>query len=78
MDHPANGVVADSYKLCTATQSPVLIGEKHTHEKLLELGLETATDSWPSVYLHHETDLMLVLYVEDFLMSGPKETMRTM
>lgn len=49
--------------------------EKHAHKKLLELGFEPAADSWPSVYMHPETDLMLVLYVDDFLMSGPKEAM---
>ena len=47
--------------------------EKRVHKKLLQLGFELAAESWPSVYLHHATGLMLVLDVDDFLMAGPEE-----
>ena len=52
--------------------------EKHADKKLLELGFVPAAESWPSCYLHRETDLFLVLYVDDFLMSGPEENLGAM
>ena len=51
---------------------------KHAHNKLLEIGFEPAVESWPSCYLHPETNLFLVLYVDDFLMSGPEENIKPM
>lgn len=47
--------------------------EKHAIKMVLSLGLEVVAESWPSCYLHRETDLCLAQYVDDFLMSGPKE-----
>ena len=35
--------------------------EKHAHARLLELGFIPAAESWPSCYLHLETDIFLVL-----------------
>ena len=52
--------------------------EKHADKRLLELGFIPAAESWPSCYLHEDLDLFLVLYVDDFLMSGPEENMDLM
>ena len=52
--------------------------EKHAHKKLLEIGFENTAESWPSCYLHKDTDLFLVLYVDDFLMAGPQEELSKM
>ena len=32
-------------------------------------------EGWPSVFFHPELKLLLVVYVDDFKMSGPKENM---
>ena len=32
-------------------------------------------EGWPSVFFHPELKLLLVVYVDDFKMSGPKESM---
>ena len=52
--------------------------EKHADKKLKELDFEPAAESWPSCYIHQELDIFLVLYVDDFLMSGPEENMDIM
>ena len=52
--------------------------EKHAHKKLLEIGFEVTAESWPSCYLHKETDLFLVLYVDDFLMAGSETELTNM
>ena len=30
---------------------------------------------WPSCYFHQDMKILLVIYVDDFLMSGPKESL---
>ena len=52
--------------------------EKHADERLKRLGFEQVADSWASCYLHEESGMYLVLYVDDFLMSGPEEGMEEM
>ena len=52
--------------------------EKHADKRLLELGFEQTAENWPSCYIYEELDLFLVLYVHDFLMSGPKNNMDIM
>lgn len=51
---------------------------KHVHKKLPETGFEPAAEAWPSCYLHPETDLFLVLSVDDVLMSGPEHNLKPM
>ena len=35
-----------------------------------------AAEGWPSVFFHPKLKLLLVVYVDDFKMSGPKESMQ--
>ena len=33
-------------------------------------------DTWPSLFYHHELHLLLIVYVDDFKMSGPEKNMK--
>ena len=33
-------------------------------------------DTWPSLFYHHELQLLLIVYVDDFKMSGPEKNMK--
>ena len=46
--------------------------EKHAEAKLKSVGY-VSVPNWPSVFFNPQTKLMLVVYVDDFLMSGPEE-----
>ena len=52
--------------------------EKHAHARLLGMGFEPAAEAWPSCYIHKDSDIFLVLYVDDFLMSGPENLLKNM
>ena len=41
---------------------------------MTEVGFEFLSD-WPSVFFHKELKLMLVIYVDDFKLAGPKENL---
>ena len=45
--------------------------ERHCDENLRELGFTPVHENWPSVYQHIGMDIMLMVYVDDFKMSGP-------
>jgi hypothetical protein len=45
--------------------------EEHCAERLLSVGF-TPIDEWSSCFAHESLGLFLVLYVDDFLLSGPK------
>ena len=50
--------------------------EQHCEAKLLLVGFVMPDpEGWPSVFFHPELKLLLVVYVDDFKMSGPKENM---
>ena len=38
-------------------------------------GFRLFSDNWPCCYWHDETNTMLIVYVDDMKMSGPKEQM---
>ena len=46
--------------------------EKHCDEKLKECGFKRITD-WDSLYYHKEHRCVLMVYVDDFKLSGPAE-----
>ncbi|CAE7457726.1 RE2 [Symbiodinium natans] len=48
--------------------------EKHCEKAVTEVGFEFLSD-WPSVFFHKELKLMLVIYVDDFKLAGPKENL---
>jgi len=54
------------------------VWEKHAHARLLGMGFEPAAEAWPSCYIHKDSDIFLVLYVDDFLMSGPENLLKNM
>ena len=50
--------------------------EQHCEAMLLLVGfIMPDPEGWPSVFFHPELKLLLVVYVDDFKMSGPKENM---
>ena len=51
--------------------------EIHCERMLVELGFFMPDpEGWPSVFFHDRLKLLLVVYVDDFKMSGPKESMK--
>ena len=51
--------------------------EIHCETQLLAVGFVMPDpEGWPSVLYHHELKLLMVVYVDDFKMSGPKESMK--
>ena len=50
--------------------------EIHCEKMLIAVGfIMPDPEGWPSVFFHPELKLLLVVYVDDFKMSGPKESM---
>ena len=50
--------------------------EIHCERMLVAVGfIMPDPEGWPSVFFHPELKLLLVVYVDDFKMSGPKESM---
>ena len=50
------------------------IWEKHCETQLKKVGFEAAlTDIWKSVFYHPVKKLLLVVYVDDFKLAGPKD-----
>ncbi|CAE8664815.1 unnamed protein product [Polarella glacialis] len=50
--------------------------EKHCHAHLMKVGFKIASEDWRSCYFHEELKLFLVVYVDDFKLSGPKENLK--
>ena len=51
--------------------------EIHCETQLLAVGfIMPDPEGWPSVFYHYELRLLMVVYVDDFKMSGPKESMK--
>ena len=48
--------------------------ERHCEKAVSEVGFTFLPD-WPSVFFHKELRLMLVIYVDDFKLAGPTESM---
>ena len=48
--------------------------ERHCEAKLIEVGFIRVPE-WPSVFYHPKYRLFLVVYVDDFKMSGPSESL---
>ena len=48
--------------------------EKHCEKAVTAVGFDFLPD-WPSVFFHKELRLMLVIYVDDFKLAGPKISM---
>ena len=46
--------------------------EEHCREQVLKGGF-TPIEDWPSCYWHPEHKTFLIVYVDDFKMSGPAE-----
>ena len=47
--------------------------EKHCEENLRRIGFHLIHDAWKSVFWHPDLKLMLVVYVDDFKLSGPRQ-----
>ena len=53
------------------------IWEKHCTKQLASVGWKSVLpEIWQSIYYHAELDLLLVIYVDDFKMAGPKDNMQ--
>ena len=51
--------------------------EQHCESQLKSVGfIMPDPEGWPSVFFHPKLKLLLVVYVDDFKMSGPKESMK--
>ena len=46
--------------------------EQHCHTAVQKVGFKPLGDEWPSLYFHPEMKLLLVIYVDDLKMAGPK------
>ena len=46
--------------------------ELHCEKALMSVGFERAAPEWKSVFRHPALDLLLVIYVDDFKLAGPK------
>ena len=49
--------------------------EEHCNKFLLEAGFKPI-EAWPSCFWHEKLKLMLSVYVDDFKLSGPKESLK--
>ena len=45
--------------------------EQHCHTAVQKVGFKPIGDEWPSLYLHPDLKLLLVIYVDDLKMAGP-------
>ena len=48
--------------------------ERHCEKAVSEVGFTFLPD-WPSVFFHKDLKLMLVIYVDDFKLAGPRESL---
>ena len=48
--------------------------ERHANEHCVSVGFEPV-ENWPSCYWHPQLELFLVIYVDDFKLSGPERNM---
>ena len=49
--------------------------ELHCEKSLMSVGFERAAPEWKSVFRHPALDLLLVIYVDDFKLAGPKKNL---
>ena len=47
--------------------------ERHCDESVHSMGFQPVGEEWPSVYTHLELQVVLVVYVDDCKMAGPKD-----
>ena len=53
------------------------IWERHCETELKKVGFEAVlTDIWKSVFYHPTRKLLLVVYVDDFKLAGPKQNIK--
>ena len=50
--------------------------EKHCDESVKQLNFKPVGPEWPSMYFHDELKLLLVIYVDDLKLAGPKENLK--
>ena len=50
--------------------------EKHCDEHLKSVGFEPVCESWSSCCFHKSLILLLVVYVDDFKLAGPKQNLK--
>ena len=56
--------------LCMDTLTQADTVEKHCEAHVIDVGFEKIPD-WPGCYFHKEKQCFLIVYVDDFKMSGP-------
>ena len=49
--------------------------EEHCDTHLRSVGYEPIGPEWPSCYFHYKLNLFLIIYVDDFKMSGPADNL---
>ena len=49
--------------------------ERHCEEHVVSVGFRPIGDAWRLVYWHDKLKLLLIIYVDDFKMAGPKQTL---
>ena len=50
--------------------------EQHCDESVRALEFKPVGPEWPSMYYHEKLDLLLVIYVDDLKLAGPKENLK--
>ena len=50
--------------------------EEHCDKQVKKAGFDALGLSWPSCYFHRKQNLFLVIYVDDFKMAGPNNTIK--
>ena len=50
--------------------------EQHCDTSCRSVGFKPVGEEWPSVYFHQELKLLLVVYVDDLKMAGPKQNLK--
>ena len=50
--------------------------EEHCHKHTISVGFNAVEDGWVSCYWHDELRLFLIIYVDDFKLSGPDKNIK--
>ncbi len=50
--------------------------EEHCDKQLVSVGFQPIGPEWPSCYWHQPLGLFLVVYVDDFILAGPQDTIK--
>ena len=49
--------------------------QKYCHEQCTKAGFSLISENWPCVYFNKDTSMLLIVYVDDMKLSGPRSAM---